>query len=50
MMLLTCSVTAPSNIYVYNGYISQFAQKDMYPTDEIYGVMFNFTDSESPIE
>ena len=50
MMLLASSATAPSNIYWYNDKISVFVQSDMYPTDEIYGEVFNFTESESPIE
>ena len=50
MMLLACSSTAPSNITSYNENLSNFAQSDMYPTDEIYGAIFNFTESESPID
>ena len=50
MMLLACSATAPSNIYWYNQRISEYIQKDMYPTDEIYEEYFNFTESESPID
>jgi hypothetical protein len=50
MMLLTCSATAPSNILLYNGYLAQVVTKDMYPTDEIYEVIFDFSESESPFE
>ena len=50
MMLLACSATAPSNIYWFNEKMSIFVQSDMYPTDEIYEELFDFTESESPVE
>jgi hypothetical protein len=50
MQLLSASATPPYNMYAYNGITSQLVQKDMYPTDEIYGAIFEFTDSESPVE
>ena len=50
MMLLACSSSAPSNVYWYNDKISVFVQSDMYPTDEIYEKIFDFTGSDSPIE
>ena len=27
----------------FNSVLTELTQKDMYPTDEIYGTMFNFT-------
>ena len=50
MMLFRCSYTVPSNMFVFNSYMSQLTQKDMYPTDEIFGLMFEFTEKDSPIE
>jgi hypothetical protein len=50
MMILTASATAPSNMNSYNKKIANFVQKDMYPTDVIYGKIFEFSDSYSPIE
>ena len=50
MMLLTCSATAPYNIFKYNSIISYLVQKDMYPTDEIYEKVFEFTESKSPVD
>ena len=50
MMILSVSSTAPSNIYDYNGFLGMIVTKDMYPTDEIYEEVFDFSESESPIE
>ena len=37
-------------MYVFNQYLSVFNQKDMYPTDEIYAIFFEFSETTSPIE
>ena len=50
MILFKCQISTPANIYAFNSYLSQLAQKDMYPTDEIYGAIFNFEDEPSPVE
>ena len=43
MTLFKCQQTTPAtNIGVFNDYLSQLTQKDMYPTDEIYEAVFNF--------
>ena len=49
MMVLMVSTTVPWNVYQFNALIGQFAQKDVYPTDEIYGVL-NLTESESEFD
>jgi hypothetical protein len=49
-MIMSCSATAPSNIYLYNGFLAQIVTKDMYPTDQIYEAVFDFSESISPIE
>jgi hypothetical protein len=49
MMLLSVSRSAPNNLVMFNSVVSNFAQKDVYPTDEIYQV-FDFSESESPVD
>lgn len=50
LMLFKCQETLPGNVYVFNSYLSQLNQKDMYPTDIIFEEIFNFTETESPNE
>jgi hypothetical protein len=50
MILFSCQKTVPGNVYVFNGYLSMLNQKDMYPTDEIFEKMFDFGETDSPIE
>jgi hypothetical protein len=49
LILFKCQMTVPGNIFVYNHYMSALTQKDMYPTDEIYEALFNFSDKDPPI-
>lgn len=50
MMIFRCSQTIPANLQGFNYQMSEFTQKDMYPTDLIYGGLFNFTAKDSPFE
>ena len=50
MMLLRASQTIPGNMVTFNTQLSSMNQNDMYPTDIIYGLLFSFTEKESPIE
>ena len=50
MILFSCQKSVPGNVYVFNGYLSMLNQKDMYPTDEIFESMFDFSETDSPIE
>ena len=34
---------------VFNSLLTELTQKDQYPTDEIYGGIFDFTAKDSPI-
>jgi hypothetical protein len=49
-MLFRCQYTNPGNMFVFNSYMSQLTQKDMYPSDEIFGLIFEFSEKDSPIE
>jgi hypothetical protein len=50
LMLFRCSYTLPGFVCLFNKLLSNLNQKDMYPTGEIYPIIFNFTETESPIE
>ena len=50
MMLFKCQQTNPGNVYEFNGNLAQLNQKDMYPTDEIFEFLFDFSETISPIE
>jgi hypothetical protein len=43
-------MTVPGIVYIFNYYMGALTQKDMYPTDEIYEAIFNFSEKDSPIE
>jgi hypothetical protein len=43
-------MTVPGIVYIFNNYMGALTQKDMYPTDEIYEAIFNFSEKDSPIE
>ena len=49
-MLFACQKTNPGNVYKFNGNLSLLNQKDMYPTDEIFEELFDFSETSSPIE
>jgi hypothetical protein len=49
-MIFRCSTTIPANLEAFNKQMSEFTQTDMYPTDLIFGWIFNFTEKESPYE
>lgn len=44
------NIRMPSNAYMCFDLLSQITQKDTYPTDDIYEVIFNFTETDSPIK
>jgi hypothetical protein len=50
LMLFRCSYTLPGNVVEFNRKLSGLNQRDMYPTDMIYPYVFNFTETDSPIE
>lgn len=50
MMLFRASQTIPGNLVTFNKQLSNMNQKDMYPTDIIFPLFFNFTEKNSPIE
>jgi hypothetical protein len=47
-MIYRCSTTIPANLEAFNKQMSEFTQTDMYPTDLIFGWIFNFTEKETP--
>lgn len=50
MMLFRASQTIPGNMVTFNKQLSNMNQNDMYPTDIIFPLFFNFTEKDSPIE
>ena len=50
MMLFRASQTIPGNMVTFNKQLSNMNQNDMYPTDIIFPLFFNFTEKNSPIE
>ena len=50
MMLFRASQTIPGNMVTFNKQLSNMNQNDMYPTDTIFPLFFNFTEKDSPIE
>lgn len=41
-------MSVPGNAMFMMELMGQLTQKDMYPTDEIYGALFNFTEKGYP--
>ena len=49
LIILKVASTVPGNMQAFNEQLSQMNQRDMYPTDLLFGV-FDFTEKDSPIE
>ena len=49
LIILKVAQTVPGNMQAFNEQMSQKSQRDMYPTDLLFGV-FDLTEKDSPIE